>query len=422
MNKTDTEQKRTENQGQFQDKENLSSNSKTQSISDSIRELQGQIKSNISTQEEKPAKTEVIESPAFDAAQYVPISSLSSDNTADQHEQYFNFLSFDVICSSDEINRLLKENQLAYEDSYVLESMIDGKNSYMDAEPTESTAESVPLDKPEVKGITMDDEYQIPKQPDEKPSFFQMLKEKSKSASASVSNTINQVKDKRDHSKEWYEKTFVKKDQPAAVTSESEALKSSGSHDPFSNIQKFIYNALHKKNKTSSNGLHDEHDNDSEEIIKAVDKSEYEHTVQMVDDKTVSLPTSTEGNNTNPEALKIQEKEMIHYDKNEELKGEETTVLVAQTPIGEQALKDQQVSVPNAPPPKKSLLSFQSVASVYHHMKDNNQLIYVYEGLGGLVLLSCISHFLPLHITSTDGRNQEDGLDKNLSDRLRTGQ
>ena len=170
-----------------------------------------------------------------------------------------------MICSSDEINRLLKENQLAYEDSYVLESMIDGKNSYMDAEPTESTAESAPLDKPEVKGITMDDEYQIPKQPDEKPSFFQMLKEKSKSASASVSNTINQVKDKRDHSKEWYEKTFVKKDQPAAVTSESEALKSSGSHDPFSNIQKFIYNALHKKNKTYSNGLHDEHDNDSEE-------------------------------------------------------------------------------------------------------------------------------------------------------------
>ena len=86
MNKTDTEQKKTENQGQFQDKENLSSNSKTQSISDSIRELQGQIKSNISTQEEKPAKTEVIESPAFDAAQYVPISSLSSDSTADQHE------------------------------------------------------------------------------------------------------------------------------------------------------------------------------------------------------------------------------------------------------------------------------------------------------------------------------------------------
>lgn len=327
-----------------------------------------------------------------------------------------------MICSSDEINRLLKENQLAYEDSYVLESMIDGKNSYMDAEPTESTAESVPLDKPEVKGITMDDEYQIPKQPDEKPSFFQMLKEKSKSASASVSNTINQVKDKRDHSKEWYEKTFVKKDQPAAVTSESEALKSSGSHDPFSNIQKFIYNALHKKNKTTSNGLHDEHDNDSEEIIKAVDKSEYEHTVQMVDDKTVSLPPSTEENSANPETLKIQEKEMIHYDKNEELKGEETTVLVAQTPIGEQALKDQQVSVPNAPPPKKSLLSFQSVVSVYHHMKDNNQLIYVYEGLGGLVLLSCISHFLPLHITSTDGRNQEDGLDKNLSDRLRTGQ
>ena len=422
MNKTDTEQKRTENQGQFQDKENLSSNSKTQSISDSIRELQGQIKSNLKTQEENPTKTEVIESPAFDAAQYVPISSLSSDNTADQHEQYFNFLSFDVICSSDEINRLLKENQLAYEDSYVLESMIDGKNSYMDAEPTESTAESVPLDKPEVKGITMDDEYQIPKQPDEKPSFFQMLKEKSKSASASVSNTINQVKDKRDHSKEWYEKTFVKKDQPAAVTSESEALKSSGSHDPFSNIQKFICNALHKKNKTTSNGLHDEHDNDSEEIIKAVDKSEYEHTVQMVDDKTVSLPPSTEENSANPETLKIQEKEMIHYDKNEELKGEETTVLVAQTPIGEQALKDQQVSVPNAPPPKKSLLSFQSVASVYHHMKDNNQLIYVYEGLGGLVLLSCISHFLPLHITSTDGRNQEDGLDKNLSDRLRTGQ
>lgn len=86
MNKTDTEQKRTENQGQFQDKENLSPNSKTQSISDSIRELQGQIKSNMKTQEEKPAKTEVIESPAFDAAQYVPISSLSSDNTADQHE------------------------------------------------------------------------------------------------------------------------------------------------------------------------------------------------------------------------------------------------------------------------------------------------------------------------------------------------